>query len=284
MKKITILMSALLLAGVVMHGQVLIVRWTFPTGNPSDSVADGGVSANLNKAIHTEGGTSDIDFSKNGATTRSAQATGWDNGALIKCWVVEVTTAGYENLKLSSKQQSGGNNPGPRNYKVQYRIGASGEWTDIPGTDIVTANNWTSGVLDSVDIPAGCSNKTSLFLRWVMTTNTDSEGGTVGPDGIDKIDDIYLTGKLINTGISDTQTPVTFTVSPNPSDGEFIVQSVEPVNKLLLFNTSGKCVFNQSSLNKKNVPVKLDSLKKGTYLLKITTNSGKEVSQKIVIL
>jgi len=284
MKKIITLMSAFFFAGVLMQGQVLIAKWTFPTGNQSDSIADGGIPANLNKAIHTEGSTSTIDFSKNGATTKSAQATGWDNGAFIKCWIVEVTTAGYENLKLSSKQQSGGNNPGPQDYTVQYRSGKNGIWIDIPGTAIVTANDWTTGVLDSVVVPVNCSNKDSLFLRWVMTTNNNSAGGVVNPNGINKIDDIYLTGKVMNTGIHDIQIAIPFQVFPNPSNGVFMVQSKEAISKVFLFNSLGKCVYSQLSLNKNNVSLKLDTITKGTYLLKIRTTSGKEGSQKIVIM
>jgi len=107
MKKFCIAVCILFLGISVAQSQVLLARWTFPTGNASDSIADGGIAANLNKAIHTEGGTSAIDFSKNGYTTKAAQATGWDNGADLKCWIVEITTANYENLKISSRQQSG---------------------------------------------------------------------------------------------------------------------------------------------------------------------------------
>ena len=41
MKKITVLLISLLFAGVFANAQVLIVKWTFPTGNMSDSIADG---------------------------------------------------------------------------------------------------------------------------------------------------------------------------------------------------------------------------------------------------
>ncbi|MFH1296399.1 MAG: hypothetical protein ABIJ04_03895, partial [Bacteroidota bacterium] len=76
MKQIFTLLISLLLILPVSRGQELLAQWTFPTGNQSDSLADGGIPANLNKAIHTEGGgTSAIDFSKNGLTTKAAQAT-----------------------------------------------------------------------------------------------------------------------------------------------------------------------------------------------------------------
>jgi hypothetical protein len=283
MKKIITLFVALLFAGAITQAQVLIVKWTFPTGNATDSIADGGIPANLNKAIDTGGGTSDIDFSKNGATTKAAQATGWDNGAFLKYWVVEVCTQGYDNLRLSSKMQSGGNNPGPRDFTVQYRIGGTDLWIDIPGTTIVTANDWSTGWLDSVVMPSGCYNQSELYLRWIMTTNNNSQGGVLTSGGINKIDDIYVTGKQMNTGIRETQRELPCMVSPNPSNGNFVVEATESITSVSMFNTGGKCVYTKSALNAKKVTLKVDTIPQGTYFLKIRSMSGKEGNQKIVI-
>jgi hypothetical protein len=284
MKKLFTLITALLVMCAMTQAQVLIVKWTFPTGNPTDSIADGGLLVNLDKAIHTEGGTSAIDFSKNGATTKSAQATEWQDGSLLKCWVVQFNTQGYENLKLSSKMQSGGNNPGPRDFMVQYRIGNSGDWTDIPGTTIVVTNDWTAGVLDSVPLPAACYDQVSLYLRWIMTSNTNSAGETVASNGINKIDDIYVNGKIMTTGIKENPQIKIFSVFPNPSEGRFMIEALEIISAISVFNSDGRCVFNQTSLYTKNISLKLDSAQHGTYFVKILTVSGKEGDQKVVIL
>jgi len=284
MKKIITLFAALLLGAVMTNAQVIIVKWTFPTGTSSDSIADGGIPVNLTKAIHTEGGTSAIDFTKNGATTKSGQATGWDNGSGLKCWVVKLNTQNYDNLKLSSKMQSGGNNPGPRDYKVQYKVGDAGTWTDVPGSTIITANDWTTGWLDSIAMPAACNNQATLYLRWIMTTNTNSSGGTVASSGINKIDDIYVSGKMTSTAIKENQQRASFTVTPNPSNGIFVVEAAEPISAISIFSTGGKCVYNQASLQARRISVKLDSLAHGTYFLKVRTASGKEGNQKVVIM
>ena len=284
MKKITSLFISLLFAGVFAHAQVLIVKWTFPTGNMTDSIADGGLPVNLDKAIHTEGGTSAIDFSKNGNTTKAAQATGWDNGSLLKCWVVKLNTQTYDNLKLSSKMQSGGNNPGPKDYKVQYRVGATGDWADVPGTTIVTANDWGTGKLDSVLLPSACNNVSSLYLRWIMTSNNNSSGGTVASTGIDKIDDIYVYGKQINTAVREGKAEVSCSVTPNPSHGRFTVESPESISTVTVFSNGGKCIYSQNSVHAKSINLKLDSIAHGTYFLKIKTASGKEGNQKLIIL
>ena len=285
MKKIITILSffLILLIGTALQGQVLIAKWTFPTGNPSDSLADGGLPVNLTKAIHTEGGTSVIDFSKNGATTKSAQATGWENGAMTKCWFVTVNTIGYKELKLSSKQQTGGNNPGPRDYMVQYRIDIAGTWIDVINSTLITANNWTSAVLDSIYLPEACNNQPLVFLRWIMTTNTNSSEGTVASTGINKIDDIYITGKLISTGVNSPEGNIHFTVSPNPSNGPVTITSPVIMKSIEIIDMSGKIVYSYKEVNKTAILLKSGFAPKGNYLVRIKMETGQTGIRQIVI-
>ena len=103
MKKITLITVLLIIAlvGTIQFSssaQDTIVKWTFPTNT---GFADGGtLSSNLEQEIQTAGGTSEIQF-KNGATTKAAEASGWDNGANEKKWKVEFETTGYTNIRLS---------------------------------------------------------------------------------------------------------------------------------------------------------------------------------------
>lgn len=284
MKKFCIAVCILFLGISVAQSQVLLARWTFPTGNASDSIADGGIAANLNKAIHTEGGTSAIDFSKNGYTTKAAQATGWDNGADLKCWIVEITTANYENLKISSRQQSGGNNPGPRDWKVQYRPGLTGTWTDVPNTTLNVQNDWTTGVLDSVDLPESCENQASLFVRWIMTSNTNSNGSPVASNGIDKIDDIIFTGKQMNTAVPGPSGIRILRVFPNPAHERITVQSDFPVTKLTLMDLAGKVIVSYSQASQDQI-LDVSRLRPGYYQLSVQSPSFPDpVIRKIIIL
>ena len=284
MKKIFTLIVTVLVASTLTQAQVLLVKWTFPTGTSSDSIADGGLTVNLDKAIHTEGGTSAIDFSKNGATTKAAQATGWDNGSMLKFWVVELNTQGYENLKLSSKMQSGGNNPGPRDYMVQYRIGNTGDWIDVPGTTLLVTNDWNAGLLDSVALPSSCNGQASLFLRWIMTSNTNSQGGDVTSSGINKIDDIYVTGKVVTTGFINPPTDFSFKVFPNPSSGFISVESSESIAAVSLYNGGGKCLLFQTCQSTKRLNLDLNTIPMGTYFLKVQLVNGSEENEKVVLL
>lgn len=273
MKQIFTLFCIFLFGITVSQSQVLIAQWTFPTGNGSDSIADGGIPANLNKAIHTEGGTSAIDFSKNGFTTKAAQVTGWNDGLDLKCWVTEVTTTDYEDLKVSSKQQSGGNNPGPRDWELQYRIGTGGTWTDVPDGAFEVQNDWTTGSLDSTELPAECKNRASLFLRWIMTSNTNSAGNPVEASGINKIDDIIISGTRINTAIHEAENIIRLSVYPNPCTRHITVSSSELIKSLIVTDVTGRVVYNKSP-QCREISFEVGDLPAGCYLIRALTNSS----------
>jgi hypothetical protein len=203
---------------------------------------------------------------------------------MLKCWVIQVNTIAYENLKISSKMQTGGNNPGPRDFKVQYRIGITGTWTDVPNSTLVTANNWSSAVLDSLAVPEACKNQQSVFFRWIMTTNTNSSGGTVAATGINKIDDIYLTGKLISTAVAEHQGSASFSVSPNPAAGPFEVSAQEPIESIDITDLNGRIVFFSKDLRANSIAIQSNILGSGNYMVRIHTCSGRAGAKKVVVL
>ena len=184
----------------------LLAGWTFPGETQG---ADQGVETNIGKLISRDSSFGGNYSWPSGASPGSfaISSTGWSEGVATKYWIIELSTVGYGDLTLSSKQQS--SNTGPAHFKVQYRIGNTGTWVDIPNSEVTVANNFVSGVLSQVDLPAACNNKPFLFLRWVMTSNTAVNGNPVAPAGTSRIDDIFIKGifsddfKRIVTGIED---------------------------------------------------------------------------------
>jgi hypothetical protein len=172
------------------YAQTTIVDWDFP-GNPDNATADGGVAANAAKTISTVGGTSGLDFSNNGATTRSAEATTWTTGSGVKYWQVDFVTTGFTSILVSSAQRS--DNNGPRDFQLEYKLSAGGTWSVVTTVPTV-ANNWTAGVLNNVALPANANNQATVFLRWIMTSNTRVSGGNVTNAGYNRIDDIVIEG------------------------------------------------------------------------------------------
>lgn len=123
----------------------------------------------------------------------------WDGGMDTAYWRIRVPNVfGLENLRISSKQRS--SSTGPRDFKLQYSI--SGRlplvWVDVPGGTITVGDNFTDGVLTDFDLPDECDNRYVLYLRWIMTSETSVDGGSVDSAGISLIDDIVLEGDVIN--------------------------------------------------------------------------------------
>jgi len=178
----------------------IIVKWDFPGTLGSDANSDGGILANYNpptyKTITGQGGVGTPTFTTNGATTKCASAAGWDGGSGIKYWQIEFVTSGYQALKVSSKM-TGGSSKSPRDFKLQYKIGAGGTWTDVAGATAITlaATSWTTTTanLSDVPLPAACNNQASVYLRWIMISNTGI-GGSIQSTAVCLIDDIVVYG------------------------------------------------------------------------------------------
>lgn len=168
----------------------IIAGWSFPEAG--DTGADAGTISNLNKPIAREQAfTGNYSFPA-GYTLQSISSSGWAEGTETKYWIVEISTLGYGKLQLSSRQRSSAT--GPRDFKVQYRVGEQGTWTDIDGASLVTEENFTSGFLDAIALPEQCNNKSRLFIRWTPSTNTSVSGNTVVAGGTSRIDAISISG------------------------------------------------------------------------------------------
>jgi len=277
MKKHIHFIMALLFLGTYTFAQEIIVEWTFPDDS-ADSIADGGIEANLDKGIYTMGGTSNLNY-KNGFETKAAQATNWDNGTELKCWVVEFNSENYGNLLLSSKMSSGGNHPGPRDFRVEYKTGEGGAWTEVPNSSFVTANDWETGVLNELQIPEECSNRPSVYLRWIMTGDTSTAGALVEPAGKLKIDDIFVMGTDVS-GVKDEQWKMA-SIFPNPFTETITVRNINGEYQCRVFDMTGKLIYTSNIKNEKQL--NLSTLKSGIYNLQLLDDKDNSTfSRKII--
>jgi Protein of unknown function (DUF1573)/Secretion system C-terminal sorting domain len=171
-----------------------VVLWNYDDSNVT---ADGGIAANASQVTSLVGGPNGITYPAGaGGSAAAISSTNWASGSGTKYWQVDLVTTGYNTLLLSSIQRS--SNTGPRDFKVQYKVGA-GAWTDVPGATVTTANDYTTGVLSSVAIPAAASNQSSVSLRWIMTSNTAVGGAAVVNTGTTRLEDVLITGTAAAT-------------------------------------------------------------------------------------
>ena len=169
-----------------------LITWNFADQN---TTADGGIPVNSSNIISVVGGVGTITYPSGAAGAGDYSISGtssWASGSGTKYWLINLSTAGYQSLTLSSKQQS--SNTGPKDFKIQYSIGSSGIWTDVPGGAVTVANDFVSGVVTNLSLPAACENQSLVYLRWIMTSNIAVTGGAVASGGTSRIDEITVNG------------------------------------------------------------------------------------------
>lgn len=169
----------------------VVVEWNFPD-TPGDAVADGGVAMNATATVTVQGGSTITGYGAVGATTYSARANDWNSGSGIKFWRIMFDSTGFKNLKISSKQRSSAT--GPRDFKMQYKIGAGGTWTDFGPSSITVADNFSGGAVSDISLPSDADNQPDVRVRWIMTSNTAVNGSPVAAGGASNVDDIIVTG------------------------------------------------------------------------------------------
>lgn len=211
MKKSFTLLLLTLMVSVAFYSTT-IINWTFEDATKRAAVydnitfkypgysADSGIAGNINNRIvntlhgPTYYATQPWPFGSGGINTYAMSSTSWTNGIWSKYWEIDFTTLGYKNLLISSIQRS--SSTGPRNFRMQYSLNES-MWTDVPGANITVANDYTTGVLNNHALPTACDDQTTVYLRWIMTSNTSVNNSTVDNAGSSRIDEVMITGEPI---------------------------------------------------------------------------------------
>lgn len=176
---------------IPVKSQTTLVEWNF---EDQDSIADFGIFINAGQEITTNT-TGAINYyqGSGGTGSFSIHSTKWNNGQDQKYWQISLSTQGYKNLYLSSKQKS--SDRGPRDFKLQFSLDGQ-TWVDA-GLAIFVENNFTTGVLNNILLPQACNNQSILNIRWLVNSNLDVLGTIIDPNGTSRIDDIVVKGYLI---------------------------------------------------------------------------------------
>ena len=279
MKKFTFLFAVCIIFGSTAFSQnELLVGWTFPTNS---LVADTGLSLHPNNEISTMGGTSAIEI-KNGFTTNAAQATEWNLGMETKAWFIVAKTTGYSNLTISSRQQSGGEEPGPKFFKIQFSINYGASWSEVIGGEITVENDWETSFVDKLSLPDDCDDQDEIGIRWVMALNVASgTGGAVAADGKSKIDEIFLHGDKIN-GL-EYHNSASFVLFPNPACDYINITGNEMIEFVEIIDLTGK-LLEKINVNGFSSTLDVSFLPKGFYFMYIRDKKGNNlIAQKFAI-
>ncbi len=128
-----------------------------------------------------------------GSPGRAANSTGWGN--MNGAWVMRLSTVGFVDLAVASKQYSSAT--GPRDFSLEWS-NDSLQWKQVTVyqvrnsfSDIATGR----GVL----LPIEAQGQPRLWLRWRNFTNTSAEDRIVSNNGSSRIDEIAVTGLPVGT-------------------------------------------------------------------------------------
>jgi len=212
----------------------------------------------------------------------SLSSSGWANGMDTKFYFTSFSTSAHQNITFSSKQKA--SNTGPRNFKVQYKVGSGGTWADVTGATVADTNDaFVLGTLTNIALPADCNNQPEVFLRWIMTSNISANGSTVQAAGTSRIDNVFVYGDVI-TGISQNENLNNIRFYPNPTTDIFHVNNLAGDNITVeVYSTLGSKVLTQVS-EEKDIVVDMRTQAKGLYYVQIVNNvSQNKTTGKLVV-
>ncbi len=286
MKKLVLLLSIVILLGVSASAQDTLVTFKFKVANDSSQTFGNTYNVDdivLREAIFNHSYSYSSGADGNVPLDYSLSSNHWTSGLdSSKCYYTSFASTAYTTILVSSRQKS--SPTGPKDFKLQYKVGASGTWTDVTGGTVTCADdNFVSGVLTNVSLPSTCDNQPLVYLRWVMTSNTSVNVGTVAWAGTSRIDNIFILGTSIYVGIASADLNEAVTIYPNPSSGNFtVINSTESLVSIEVMDLVGKIVMTSQS-KEKNIRLDMESANKGIYFVQITNQAGNKIVRKLVI-
>ena len=114
--------------------------------------------------------------------------------------VAALNTTGRENITISFTLGLVAEGASGRqfNIRLQYRIGTSGNFTDVPGPVEYTSQGNTAGhsqTFSNVVLPAACNNEAVVQVRWIYFQTVDASGSRPQM----RVDDVLITSDAQNT-------------------------------------------------------------------------------------
>ncbi|MFY7741864.1 MAG: fibronectin type III domain-containing protein [Flavobacterium sp.] len=127
--------------------------------------------------------------------------------------LVALNSTGRESLSVTFTAEqliSGGNGATDRinGLRLQYRIGNTGDFTDVSATEYLTTNTTAlngSQTFSSVNLPSACNNQSIVHLRWIYYI---SSGTANGRDRI-RLDEISVSSSAATSNPTVTTTAAT---------------------------------------------------------------------------
>ncbi|WP_342433350.1 metallophosphoesterase [Neobacillus sp. FSL H8-0543] len=200
---------------------LVLAQWSFD--NDTTKQPDQAIDANKSATIETNATAIEVS-TPTGYETPTFGAKGFSDSTVgQKGFITTISTQGYENIKLSSKQRS--SNTGPRYFTLQVSLDGV-EWQNV-GQQYEVANNWTTGLLNEVSLPTVAKDVNNLYIKWVVSQSgqVSDTAKPLSSGGMAYIDDIKIIGDVKGTSEGDeevdTNTSLKVTYTANSKGGNY---------------------------------------------------------------
>jgi len=108
-------------------------------------------------------------------------------------WQTYVSTVDRTDIAVTWRMRS--TNTGPRDWRLQYRVGDDGGWNNVGGI-IALPSGPHASTLGAPEqrrlLPATAEGHERLYLRWLMTSNLAPNGNPIQPGGTHQINDLVI--------------------------------------------------------------------------------------------
>jgi len=113
-------------------------------------------------------------------------------------WQTAISTTGRTDIAVTWRMRSTGT--GPRDWRLQYRVGGTGAWNNVGGTIALSSPTTPANTLNEPQrgrfLPPTAEGHDRLYLRWLMTSNVrvnpTPDNELIAPGGTHQINDLVI--------------------------------------------------------------------------------------------
>ncbi len=123
-----------------------------------------------------------------GSPGRAANSNGWTQ--INSAWYIRLSTVGFSNISVQSKQYS--SPTGPKIFNIEWSSDSL-SWKYLLTVEV--GGTFANIQPDrGIPLPADAENKPRVWLRWRLASGISVGGGDISSTGTSRIDEIAITG------------------------------------------------------------------------------------------
>ena len=178
----------------------------------------------------------------------------------------------------------GDGSPLPRIFtlRLQYRIGTTGSFADVPGNiEYVSATTGDMQTIGPVTLPSSCDNQPVVQLRWLYFQQAANDGGTRPQMSLD---DISVTSSVF-IGLSENSfNEYHLSVFPIPATTSFhVLTDNTELKKIKIYDNIGNKLMDFYSI-RQDIFIDRNNLSNGFYFVEMLDKSGIVISKSKFVL